>query len=114
MRGAGVECGRASGYFAEFPMHTTPQDFDHLPPEDQAARLLFHREHGFTSVGGLAAAMELPIRHVELLMCRGLATAAKAPVFGPEFTPIGEWRWQRVDSPERPAGWLADDQAAYG
>lgn len=114
-----------------------PLPFDQISPEDQAARLLFFREHGFTSVRRLAAAVELPVERVENLMCRALATllrgyppeqlcatftltpeqldrAAKAPAFGQAFRPIGEWRWRRPGAPEEFAepepveGWLAE------
>jgi hypothetical protein len=107
--------------------------FEHASPEDRAAQLLFFREHGFTSVRGLAAAMQLRVAVVELLLCRGLVTlllrgypsewlceifsvspqqlarAGAFTAFGESFQPIGVWRRRRAGAPEPPVpgGWLA-------
>lgn len=96
------------------------------PPESDewlAARLLFHREHGFTSAKRLAAASELPLERVELLLCRGLSTlsargwsaeelcetftltpeqfgrAVQAPTFGASFRPLCHWRPSVIAQP---------------
>jgi hypothetical protein len=116
-------------------------EFDSLSLEDQAARLLFFREHRFTSVRRLAALMELPVERVELLMCRGLSTlvacgyppeelcevfsltpeqlarSATTPAFSEAFKPLGAWRCPcsgLPDDPESGQDQLPADQAAAG
>jgi hypothetical protein len=112
----------------------SPAAFEHLAPEDQAARLLFHREHGM-SVRMLAAEMSLPFERVELALCRAISTlaqrgyepeflcqtfrltraqlkrAATAAPFGDAFQPLGTWRW-RDELPDADEEAEAEAQAA--
>jgi hypothetical protein len=49
-------------------------NFGDLAAEAQAARLLYYRRRGVTSIRLLATHVGLPIERAELLMCRGLST----------------------------------------
>ena len=55
-------------------MELTFPKFGDLTAEAQAARLLFYRQRGVTSIRLLATDVGLPIERAELLMCRGLST----------------------------------------